>query len=557
MRNKKSMKLLLLLGFAVLSLALLPVKSWAPTDGDGDGFASNKDCNDSNPNVYPGATEICNSIDDDCDGLVDEDGVCEPACTDSDGDTYYAEAGCGTPQDCNDGDFYIHPGAEEVCGNGVDEDCDGSDLTGIDGDGDGYFAAAGCGTPADCDDGNSAIHPSAVEICGNGINENCVVEDAENFPNGDQACCTDSDGDGFSVAYAGSDCGTEDCNDSDADVHPGAVEICDGQDNQCPGDSGYGLTDEVCSACTDSDGDTYYAEAACGAAPDCDDSSTAIHPGATELNNGVDDNCDGQVDEGWITALDSDEDGIRDSVEQSGFVLNSEYTLWNGSGWDTSSTITIPGSSSCLPGQKCLSQNKRDLFIAWRPLEIDSRIDLTACNIFSFAASPISIGGADYTVWVTKERAFPAYATNRRIANDPADSGQFMAMLIEDAITSGTSTGISQPGTIMVEGMGKAWIKSHKIDLNIDTNCGAGPCLDEDGTPHYPPYIELKCVNKKKTAIHEVWHVLHALNTSDLHIDDWLYIMYGSVMFTEKGPKKTYHIGDQFSPAGLTDPSFQ
>jgi hypothetical protein len=188
-------------------------------------------------------------------------------------------------------------------------------------------------------------------------------------------------------------------------------------------------------------------------------------------------------------------------------------------------------------------------------LDIDSRVDLSTCNIFAFAENPISIGGAEYTVWITRERSVPA--PNRRIADNPLDSGQFMALLIESASTSGTSTGISQPSSIMVEGMGQAWIKSHQIELNIDTNCGEGPCKDADGFDHNPPYIQLKCLHKMKTAIHEVWHVLSALNTSDLHIDDSLYIMYGSVLFTQKGPKKTYHIGDQFSPAGQTDPSFQ
>ena len=393
----------------------------------------------------------------------------------------------------------------------------------------------------------NTIHPGAIEICGDVLNID------ENCDGVAQVCCTDSDGDGFSVAYAGSSCGTEDCNDDEFNVHPGAVEICDSLDNQCPGDSGYGLTDEVCSACTDSDGDTYYAEAACGTAVDCDDDYNAIYPGATEANNGLDDNCDGQIDEGFIIANDLDGDGIRDSIEQNGFVLNSDYELWAGTEWDDSSTITIPGASGCRG--KCLNPTRRDLFIVWRALDIDSRVDLSTCNIFTFAENPISIGGAEYTVWVTRERSAPA--PNRRITEYTADSVQLMALLIEDASTSGTSTGISQPGTIMVEDLGKAWIKSHKIELNIDTNCGGATCKDADGVEYNPPYIGLKCLHKEKTAIHEVWHVLSALNTSDLHIDDSLYIMYGSVLFTEKGPKKTYHIGHQFSPAGQTDPSFQ
>jgi hypothetical protein len=132
-----------------------------------------------------------------------------------------------------------------------------------------------------------------------------------------------------------------------------------------------------------------------------------------------------------------------------------------------------------------------------------------------------------------------------------------LVLIIEDDSTSGSATGISQPGTIMVEGMGKGWIKTHKIELNIDTNCAGGMCKDADGVEYYPPYIELKCLHKRKTAIHEVWHVLSALSSPDMHIDDTDYIMYGTVLFTEKGPKKTYYIGDEFSPAGHNDPSFQ
>jgi len=83
-------------------------------DVDQDGYDSIADCNDNDPEVNPGALEICDSIDQDCDGVID-DGF------DEDLDGYTTCQG-----DCDDGNPSINPGADEVPGNGVDDDCDGS-----------------------------------------------------------------------------------------------------------------------------------------------------------------------------------------------------------------------------------------------------------------------------------------------------------------------------------------------------------------------------------------------------------------------------------------------
>jgi len=162
-------------------------------DADGDGYAEDLDCDDSNSAVNPGASEVCgDGIDNNCDGSVDED--CQ-TCTDGDSDGYYAQAGCGTEVDCNDANSLINPGATEVCDGGIDNDCDfyadDLDLEGAEGkqlfygdfDSDGYgttaYTAESCSLPegyaevgGDCDDADDTVYPGAEELC-DGLDNDC------------------------------------------------------------------------------------------------------------------------------------------------------------------------------------------------------------------------------------------------------------------------------------------------------------------------------------------------------------------------------------------------
>ena len=192
--------------------------------------------------------------------------------------------------DCDDTDPAVSPGAREQC-NGIDDDCDalvdeGCGL-GPDDDGDGFDLD-------DCDDDDASVHPGADEVC------NDIDDDGDGEVDNDAIDAVqywfDNDGDGYGNAADGWYCpgdappgyllNGEDCDDNRAYVHPGAREVCDGLDNDCDGQA-----DED-TECSDDDGDGYTELAG-----DCDDGDPSIDPAEQDICDGVDNDCDGQVDE--------------------------------------------------------------------------------------------------------------------------------------------------------------------------------------------------------------------------------------------------------------------
>jgi hypothetical protein len=274
-------------------------------DGDGDGWGDGAtgpcpsggdavvvgDCDDANPAVNPGAAEACNGVDDDCDGVIDEDGTASTWYADADGDGYGGStsvSACTAPTgyvaastDCDDGAAGVHPGADEVCGDGADGDCDGVDPT--------------CDCPCfDAADIQSAYeshwdHDITGVMCGidlldplpgGGVQFNSLdgatsyvdsfAVTATGYAPDQVLACENSHGDGSTSTTAPQTITAAQMADCADLVRTFATSI-----------------DLACDACVDADGD---GTTTCQG--DCDDSDAAVNLSATEIaGNGVDDDC--------------------------------------------------------------------------------------------------------------------------------------------------------------------------------------------------------------------------------------------------------------------------
>jgi len=365
-------------------------------DIDGDGFNNDQECAPDNPDAAPGAPELCDGVDNNCDGDIDEENAsgCVVYLHDKDGDGFGSGAEscqCSAPPnwvvdggDCDDLNPSAHPGATEVC-NGVDDDCLGgiddntdigctvyfqdADTDGFGSNGDSQCLCAPIGTytapiDGDCNDDNAAVHPEAVEIC-NGTDDDCTNGvDTENGLQGCTVYFQDIDDDGFGLAGTGA-CACEsvgdqtatqagDCDDQNPIRNPGQPEICDGFENNCNGQ-----IDEVC----DLDDDTYCSgevglgiDACPSGGGDCDDSNSLSSPGAPESCDTFDNDCDGLTDENvqapcggcvpWCSLLESGPFAGGPTVFTQIFTGWPQPLLTN---WvQISATATTPVGSSLL-----------------------------------------------------------------------------------------------------------------------------------------------------------------------------------------------------------------
>ena len=323
-------------------------------DGDGDGYGQSEDCDDTDPDINPGVDERCNGVDDDCNGEIDEEGAIgsDTFYADTDGDTYGDESNtidiCELPDgyvvaayDCDDTRADVNPAADELC-DGDDNDCDGSvdedasDATVwyADDDDDGYgdenSSVEACDEPSghvdnsdDCDDSDSGRSPDADEYCDE-IDNNCDGHIDEDTAVDTVVWYGDADGDGYGTSAAVTTAceqpddhvdNADDCLDSDDAINPAADELCDNVDNDCNGDIDEEGAIDAPTWYADNDGDTFGDPASSTLAcdqpsghvsnsDDCDDTQSAVNPRGTEICDGVDNDCDGDIDAEGLVTLD-------------------------------------------------------------------------------------------------------------------------------------------------------------------------------------------------------------------------------------------------------------
>ncbi|MDH5397690.1 MAG: MopE-related protein [Cyclobacteriaceae bacterium] len=272
------------------------VTSANATPGTGES-ATSDDCDDTNAQLHS-ATVWYADIDND--GYGDATAAKVIQCTQPAGHVL-------DNTDCDDGDATISPVRTDVAGSGVDSNCDGQYVWYEDLDGDGYGttttvasanATPGTGESAtsdDCDDTNTQLHPATVWFV-----------DADNDGYGDNTVATLTQ----CAQPAGYVQDNTDCDDGDATINPGGADVAgSGVDSNCDGQyvwyedldgDGYGTTTTVTSAnATPGAGESATSD-------DCDDTDSNVYPGAPSIPDGKDNNCDGTTDKILLTVTVTD-----------------------------------------------------------------------------------------------------------------------------------------------------------------------------------------------------------------------------------------------------------